>query len=103
MALTQIEKADRFRALHERHQVFLIPNPWDVGSARLLAGLGFEALATSSGAAAITVGCRDGGLSREEALDHGRSIVEATDLPVSADLEKGFGDAPEIVAETIRL
>jgi len=103
MSLTQDEKAARFRELHAAPGAFLIPNPWDVGSARILAGLGFEALATSSAASACALGRRDGGLTREEALAHARSIVEATELPVSADLEKGFGDAPEAVAETIRL
>jgi 2-methylisocitrate lyase-like PEP mutase family enzyme len=101
--LTQSEKAARFRALHERPGTFVIPNPWDVGSARILAGLGFEALATSSAASATAIGRRDGGLARDQALAHSRLIVEATDLPVSADLEKGFGDAPEVVAETVRL
>ena len=103
MNLTRNEKAVRFRALHDDLGVFLIPNPWDVGSARILAGLGFQALATSSAASASAVGRTDGGLSREEALAHSRVIVEATDLPVSADLENGFGDAPEVVAETVRL
>ncbi len=103
MGLTQDEKAARFLALHEAPGAFLIPNPWDIGSACLLAGLGFEALATSSAASACALGRRDGGLTRDEALAHARSIVEATDLPVSADLEKGFGDAPECVAETLRL
>jgi 2-methylisocitrate lyase-like PEP mutase family enzyme len=103
MSLTQNEKAARFRALHDGSGVFVIPNPWDVGSARVLAGLGFEALATSSAASASVVGRRDSGLTRDEALAHARLIVDATDLPVSADLEKGFGDAPEVVAETIRL
>jgi 2-methylisocitrate lyase-like PEP mutase family enzyme len=103
MSVTQTEKAARFRALHNSDGAFIIPNPWDIGSARLLAGLGFQALATSSAAAASVVGRRDGGLARDEALAHARLIVTATDLPVSADLEKGFGDAPEVVAETIRL
>jgi len=103
MNVTQNEKAARFRALHDGSDTFVIPNPWDAGSARILAGFGFQALATSSGAAACTIGRRDGGLTRDEALAHSRLIVEATDLPVSADLEKGFGDAPETVAETIRL
>ncbi|HXY07487.1 MAG TPA: isocitrate lyase/phosphoenolpyruvate mutase family protein [Terriglobales bacterium] len=103
MSVTQQEKAARFRALHDRPGAFVIPNPWDVGSARLLAGLGFPALATSSAASASVLGRRDGSLTREEALAHARSIVQATDLPVSADLEKGFGDSPETVAETIRL
>src|SRR5262249_23159088 len=82
---------------------FVIPNPWDAGSARVLAGLGFSALATSSGAQAGVLGRRDGKVTRDEALAHVRAIVEATDLPVSADLEKGFGDAPAVVAETVRL
>jgi 2-methylisocitrate lyase-like PEP mutase family enzyme len=103
MSATQNDKAARFRALHEAPGAFLIPNPWDVGSARLLAGLGFEALATSSAASAISLGTRDGGLTREQALAHSRSIVEAVDLPVSADLERGFGDDPRTVAETVRL
>ena len=99
----QNEKAARFRALHEGPGAFVIPNPWDVGSARILAGLGFQALATSSAASACALGRKDGELTRDDALAHARLIVEATDLPVSADLEKGFGDAPEVVAETIRL
>jgi 2-methylisocitrate lyase-like PEP mutase family enzyme len=103
MTATQNEKAIRFRALHDGPGAFVIPNPWDAGSARLLAGLGFRALATSSAASANALGRRDGRLTRDEALAHARAIVEATDLPVSADLEKGFGDAPEVVAETIRL
>src|SRR4051812_9805740 len=98
---TQHEKASRFRALHDAPGAFVIPNPWDAGSARLLAGLGFQALATSSAAAAGVIGRKDGRLTRDEALAHARSIVDATDLPVSADLEKGFGDPPEVVAETI--
>src|SRR3954452_23966591 len=102
MATSQSAKADRFRALHQG-PAFVIPNPWDAGSARILAGLGFEALATSSAASAAAIGKRDGGLTRDEALEHARIIVGATDLPVSADLEAGFGDAPEMVAETIRL
>jgi 2-methylisocitrate lyase-like PEP mutase family enzyme len=101
--ITQKEKADRFRALHHGPGVFVIPNPWDVGSARILAGLGFQALATSSAAAANAIGRRDHALTRDEMLVHTRWIVDATDLPVSADLGKGFGDAPEIVSETIRL
>jgi 2-methylisocitrate lyase-like PEP mutase family enzyme len=100
---TQHEKAERFRALHEAPGAFIIPNPWDAVSARILAGLGFQALATSSAASAALIGRRDHGLTREEALAHARTIVDATDLPVSADLEKGFGDAPEAVAETVRL
>src|SRR4051795_1431052 len=103
MHVTQVEKANRFRALHEGPGAFVIPNPWDIGSARILAGLGFPALATSSGAAAASIGRRDGGLTREEALAHCRLIAGATELPVSADLEKGFGDEPEAAAETIRM
>jgi 2-methylisocitrate lyase-like PEP mutase family enzyme len=103
MSLTQSEKAERFRDLHQRGGVFLIPNPWDAISARMLAGLGFEALATSSGAAAATVGRRDGKMSREEALASVRAIVAASDVPVSADLENGFAAHPRGVAETIHL
>lgn len=96
-------KVDRFRALHEAPGCFFIPNPWDTGSARLLGGMGFRALATSSAAAACAIGHRDGDITRDQALAHARTIVEATDLPVSADLENGFGDSPETVAETVRL
>jgi 2-methylisocitrate lyase-like PEP mutase family enzyme len=103
MTATQTDKATRFRALHEGRGAFVIPNPWDAGSARILAGLGFPALATSSGASAGVLGRRDGKVRRDEALEHARAIVEATDLPVAADLEKGFGDAPEDAAQTIRL
>jgi 2-methylisocitrate lyase-like PEP mutase family enzyme len=103
MTTTQTDKAHRFRALHQGSGAFLIANAWDAGSARILAGLGFPALATSSGAQAGTLGKRDGKVSRDDALAHCRAIAEATDLPVSADLEKGFGDTPKIVAETIRL
>ncbi len=100
---SQSEKAARFVALHEAPGAFVIANPWDAGSARLLAGLGFEALATSSGASAGILGKRDGKVTRDEALAQARSICAATDIPVSADLEKGFGDAPQAAAETIRL
>jgi len=103
MNSSQTERADRFRSLHAGPGAFVIPNPWDVGSARVLAGLGYQALATSSAASAAALGRRDGQLTREQALDHARAIIEATDLPVSADLERGFGDRPEIVADTIRL
>src|SRR5512138_3010661 len=102
MASSQSDKAARFRALHEEPKAFVIPNPWDAGSARILAALGFPALATSSGASAGVLGRRDGKVTRDEALAHARAIVEAVDLPVSADLEKGFGDRPEDAAETIR-
>jgi 2-methylisocitrate lyase-like PEP mutase family enzyme len=101
MTTSQSDKAQRFRALHQGPRAFVIANPWDAGSARILAGLGFDALATSSGASANTLGRRDGAVSREEALAHALAIVRATELPVSADLEKGFGDAPEDAAETI--
>ena len=100
--MNQREKAERFRRLHQG-ATFVIPNPWDAGSARLLEGLGFAALATSSGAQAGVLGRRDGQVSRDEALEHCRAIVAATTLPVPADLEKGFGDAPADAAETIRL
>ena len=96
MSVTQFEKAARFRALHDGPETFLIANPWDVGSARILAGLGFQALATSSSASANALGRRDGELTRDEALAHASLIVEATDLPVSADLENGFGDCAGI-------
>jgi 2-methylisocitrate lyase-like PEP mutase family enzyme len=101
--MTQNEKAARFVELHAGPGAFVIPNPWDAGSARILAGLGFRALATSSAASAYTVGLKDGELTRDQALAHARQMVAAADLPVSADLEKGFGDDPETVAETIRL
>jgi 2-methylisocitrate lyase-like PEP mutase family enzyme len=101
--MTQIDKALKFQQLHERAGTFLIPNPWDIGSTRILAGLGFEAFATSSGAAAGVLGRRDGKITREEALAHAGAIAGATDRPVSADLENGFGDRPEVVAETIHL
>jgi 2-methylisocitrate lyase-like PEP mutase family enzyme len=101
----QTTRAEAFKALHERPGIFAIPNPWDAGSAKLLASLGFEALATTSAGFAFSLGRPDGAgaVSREEALGHSRVIVEATRLPVSADLENGFGDEPETCAETIRL
>jgi 2-methylisocitrate lyase-like PEP mutase family enzyme len=92
-----------FKKLHEGSDAFLIANAWDAGSARILAALGFPALATSSGACAGVLGRRDGTVTREEALAHAPAIVQATDLPVSADLEKGFGDSPAAAAGTIRL
>ncbi len=91
----------RFRELHT--SPFIIANPWDVGSARILASLGFQALATSSAGFANALGRPDGGVTREEALEHARQISAATPLPVSADFENGFGDAPEFVAETVAL
>jgi 2-methylisocitrate lyase-like PEP mutase family enzyme len=100
---TPHEKALRFRALHQAPGAFVFPNVWDGGSASLLAGLGFAALATSSSAAAATLGKFDGGLTRAEALGHAALIASLSALPVAADLENGFGHAPEAVAETIRL
>ncbi|MBO6560398.1 MAG: isocitrate lyase/phosphoenolpyruvate mutase family protein [Nisaea sp.] len=102
---TREQKFERFKALHERDSAFVMPNPWDAGTTRLLAHCGFEALATTSAGYAFAVGKRDSfaGLTREELLENARMIVEATDLPVSADLEDGFGAAPEACAETIRL
>ena len=104
MTLTQAEKGARFRALHEGPGAFVIPNPWDAGTARILAGLGFRALTTTSAGLAFTLGKRDGCgmVTREETIANGRAIAEATDLPVAADLENGFGDAPQAAAETIR-
>lgn len=102
MSISQADKAKKLRALHEAPRAFVIPNPWDAGSARVLAGLGYEALATSSGAKAGVLGKRDGKVSREEALANARAIAEAVDLPVIGDLEKGFGDSPDAAADTIR-
>ncbi|HEY4424592.1 MAG TPA: isocitrate lyase/phosphoenolpyruvate mutase family protein [Pyrinomonadaceae bacterium] len=101
--LTQAEKGAAFAELHKRAETFIIPNPWDVGSARLLAHLGFEALATSSAGYAFSIGKPDNAVGREAMLAHAAAVAAATDLPVSIDLENGFGDVPEIVAETIRL
>ena len=115
MSLTQAEKAKNFRALHRLPVTpgaapepagpgaFIFPNPWDAGSARILAGLGFQALATTSAGLAFSFGRRDGAVGRDAALAHCRLIVEATDLPVAADLENCFGDDPQTVADTIRL
>src|SRR5580658_3562221 len=103
MTLTQSDKAKQFRVLHEAPDAFVIANVWDGGSARMMASLGFAALATSSGASAGLLGRRDGKVTRDEALAQARVICDAVDLPVSADLEKGFGDTPEIVAETVRM
>ena len=100
---TQAEKAEVFRALHEGPEVLLLPNPWDVGSARLLASLGFAALATTSSGFAATLGRLDGSVTREEALAHAADLAAATSVPVSADLENAFADEPEGVAETIRM
>jgi len=100
---TQAEKGRAFEALHQRDHAFIIPNPWDVGSARLLEHLGFEALATTSAGYAFSLGRRDNSLDRQQTLSYATAIVNATNLPVSADLENCFGDAPKVVAETIRL
>jgi len=100
---TQIEKAHAFRALHERSGPFVIPNPWDPGSARLLTALGFEALTSTSAGFAFSRGLPDYGVGRDPILVHIAELVAATDLPVAADLENGFGDDPYTVAETIRL
>jgi len=101
--MAQADKGRAFRALHARDGAFIIPNPWDAGTARLLAHLGFEALATTSAGYAFSVGNRDNTIDRHEMMSHLSSIASATDLPVSADLENGFGDAPEVVAKTIGL
>lgn len=101
MPAAPTQKAEQFRRLHESG-CFVIPNAWDLASAKILAGLGFHALATSSAASAAAIGKRDGELTRDEAIGHSRDLVNATDLPVSADLENGFGDSPEAVAETVR-
>jgi len=100
---TQSEKGAAFYALHAREGAFLIPNPWDRGGARLLARLGFEALATTSAGFAFSAGKPDSTMGRDETLAHAADLAAATDLPVSADLENGFGDAPEEAAATIRL
>lgn len=101
--LSQAEKAEKFKALHERKGAFVIPNPWDLGSARLLSNLGFEALATTSAGFANSLGRLDGQVTRDEVLAHCRSLCATTDLPISADLENCFADEPEKAAETIRL
>jgi 2-methylisocitrate lyase-like PEP mutase family enzyme len=105
MTVSQSEKAQRFKALHERPGAFVIPNPWDAGTARILTSLGFEALTTTSAGLAFTLGRQDNhcAVTREETLDNAKAIVDATDLPVAADLENGFGDSPEAAAETILL
>jgi 2-methylisocitrate lyase-like PEP mutase family enzyme len=100
---TQAEKGRAFRALHDRERAFIIPNPWDVGTARLLVHLGFEALATTSAGYAFSIGRRDYKVGRDEMIHHVGAIASAVDLPVSADLENCYGDNPETVAETIRL
>ena len=105
MTVTQAQKYEAFKALHERPGAFVIPNPWNAGTARMLDQLGFEALATTSAGYAFAIGSRDsaGGLTRDNIIQNAREIAEASDLPVNADLEDGFGRAPEACAETIRL
>ena len=98
---TQAAKAQRFLELHRTGQPLLLPNPWDVGSAVLLASLGFSALATTSSGHAATLGKLDGAVGREEALAHAAALAAATDVPVAADLENGFADAPEAVADLV--
>jgi 2-methylisocitrate lyase-like PEP mutase family enzyme len=100
---TQQEKADLFLALHRSGQPLLMPNPWDIGSARLLAALGFAALATTSSGFAATLGRADGAVTRDEAIAHAAALVAAVDVPISADLENCFADDPDGVAETVRL
>jgi 2-methylisocitrate lyase-like PEP mutase family enzyme len=104
-ATRSVELAARFVELHDRPGAFVIPNPWDVGTARVLHGLGFEALATTSAGLAFSLGRPDGegAVTREEAIAHARTLVEAVPLPISADLENGFGDDPATVAETVRM
>lgn len=100
---TQAEKAAGFKALHEGREAFLLPNPWDVGSAQTLAGMGAKALATTSAGFAFTIGKFDAAnVTREEALGHAGAVAAHTDLPVSGDLENGYGDSPDAVAETVR-
>ncbi|MDD9946735.1 MAG: isocitrate lyase/phosphoenolpyruvate mutase family protein [Myxococcales bacterium] len=99
---TRDEKAKALKQLHEGEQAFIVPNPWDAGSARLLEALGFRALATTSAGFAYTLGRRDGGVTLEDALAHCRALADATDVPVTADLENGFASSPDAVADTIR-
>ena len=105
MTATREQKYNVLRTLHERPGAFVIPNPWDAGSAKILAALGFEALATTSAGCAFSFGHLDSApeITREVILQNAREIVEAASLPVSADLQNGFGHSPEICAETIRL
>src|SRR5262245_31090188 len=101
--MSQREKAERFAALHHGDTPLLMPNPWDAGSAKLLTALGFRALATTSSGFAGTLGRLDGRVTRAEALAYAEAIVDATDVPVSADLENAFAHDPEGVAQTIQL
>ena len=101
--MTQADKGRAFRQLHERGSAFIIPNPWDIGSARILEHIGFEALATTSMGYAFSLGKLDTTVDRDEMLAHVAALAAATSLPVNADLENGYGDDPHTVAETIRL
>ncbi|MGA8544268.1 MAG: isocitrate lyase/phosphoenolpyruvate mutase family protein [Mycobacterium sp.] len=98
-------RGEQFRQLHASGEIFVLPNPWDIGTARLFANLGFQGLATTSAGLAFSLGRRDGdgAVSRDETLEHVRRIVDATPLPVTADLENGFGESPDAVAQTVRL
>ncbi|MET1028534.1 MAG: isocitrate lyase/phosphoenolpyruvate mutase family protein, partial [Dongiaceae bacterium] len=100
---SQSDKGAAFKALHEGTSAFILPNPWDAGSARILESFGYRALATTSAGAAFTEARPDGSSTREQTLENARLIIRTSDLPVSADLENGFGDAPEDCADTIRL
>ena len=101
--MTQFDRAHAFKALHEADGLFVFPNPWDVGSAKVLADMGYKALATTSAGFAASRGLKDYQITREMKLNHIQDLAGATDLPLAADLENGFGDAPETCAETIRL
>lgn len=105
MVSDRLDKGRRFQELHARAGTFVIPNPWDAGTARILTALGFEALTTTSAGLAFALGRRDGegAITRAETLANAKAVADATDLPVAADLENGFGETPEDVAETIRL
>ncbi len=103
MSISQQEKAEVFAALHAGPDLFVMPNPWDLGSTRILDGLGFKALATTSAGYAFSRGKLDAAISRDEMLAHAAEMVSVTDLPVSADLENGYGDSADTVAETVRL
>ena len=103
MNVIQIDKAERFGERHHRSKAFVIANPWDIGSTRILDGMGFQALATTSAGYAMSKGRLDGTFTREETLKYAGDIVAATELPVSADLENGFGASPETVAQTIQM
>src|SRR5262245_32798852 len=103
MTASTQDKGTLFSNMHLRDRAFVMPNVWDAGTARLMAGLGFKAVATSSSALAATLGRRDGQVARDEAIAHARAIVAATKLPVSADFEQGYGDGPKVVVRTIEM